>query len=222
MRPPDLQAQVSSPPKMRRGCLGCLLQTVWQSAVVLFLGAVLILALTGLFYPWAFYLGGKFHIIPYWQGWGKLHAKSGDYVLLVRFGPTPQGSRIIPHSNLNGVAYLCTPRGERFYMHLGGSMRPHLNLSTDGETIGLYMNNWSGLQAQFSGDHRPSIQLSGHWQNPDLVMDDNGSIFRAFQPDGTVYRGHDPSHPYNGEVVPITLVNAPYSDFTAACAAARH
>jgi len=104
---------------------------------------------------------------------------------------------------------------------LGGSMRPHLNLSTDGEAIGLYMDNWSGLHAQFSGDHRPSIQLSGHWKNPDLVMDDNGSIFRAFQPDGTVYRGHDPSHPYNGEVVPITLVNAPYSDFKAACAAIK-
>ena len=216
-----MQAHFSPAPKSRRGCLGCLVQTVWQSAVILLLGAVLILALTGLFYPWAFYLGGNFHIIPYWQGWGKLHAKSGDYLLLVRFGPTPRGSRIIPHSNLNGVAYLCTPRGERFYMHLGGSMRPHLNLSTDGETIGLYMNNWSGLQAQFSGDHRPSIQLSGHWQNPDLVMDDNGSIFRAFQPDGTVYRGHDPNHPYNGEIVPITLVNAPYSDFERACKAVR-
>jgi hypothetical protein len=62
---------------------------VWQSEVVLLLGAVLILALTGLFYPWAFYLGGKFHVIPYCQGWGKLHAKSGGYVLFVRFEPTP-------------------------------------------------------------------------------------------------------------------------------------
>src|SRR6266542_6477311 len=120
MRTPDLQAQFSSPPKARRGCFGCLVQTVWQSAVVLLLGAVLILALTGLFYPWAFYLGGKFHIIPYWRGWGKLHAKSGDYVLFVRFEPTPRGSRILPASNLRGVGYLCTPRGERFFMHLGG------------------------------------------------------------------------------------------------------
>jgi len=221
MRTPDLQAQLSSPPQVRRGCLGCLVQMVWQSAVVLLLGGVLILALTGLFYPWAFYLGGKFHIIPYWQGWGKLHAKSGDYVLLVRFEPTPRGSRIISRSNLKGVAYLCSPRGEWFYMHLGGSMRPHLNLSTDGEAIGLYMDNWSGLYPQFSGDHRPSIQLRGHWQNPNLVMDDDSSIFRAFRPDGNVYRGGDPSHPYNGEIVPITLVNGPYSDFKAACAAMK-
>jgi hypothetical protein len=192
-----------------------------QSGAVLLLGAVLIVAFIGLFYPWAFYLGGKFHIIPYWQGWGTLHAKSGDYVLLVRFGPTPHGSRLIPHSSLKGVAYLCTPRGERLYMHLGGGMRPHLNLSTDGESIGLYMNNWSGLASHFSGDHRPHIQLRGHWQNPNLVMDDQGSIFRSFLPDGTVYRAQDPNHPYNGEVVPITLVNGPYSDFKAACAAAK-
>ena len=221
MRTPNLQAQLSSPPRVRRGCLGCLGQLVWQSAVILALGSVLIIALTGLFYPWAFYLGGKFHIIPYWQGWGKLHAKSGDYVLLVRFGPTPRGSRIIPHSNLKGVAYLCTPRGERFYMHLGGSMRPHLNLSTDGEAIDLYMDNWSGLHERFMGDHRPSIQLRGRWKNPDLVMDDHSSIVRAFLPDGTVYRGHDPNHPYDGEIVPITLLNAPYSDFDVACAAEK-
>jgi hypothetical protein len=222
MRTPDLQARLSSSPKARSGCLGCLGQMVWQAAVVLLLGAVLIVALTGLFYPWAFYLGGKFHIIPYWQGWGKLHAKSGDYALFVRFEPTPRGSRIIARSNLKGVGYLCTPRGERFFMHLGGSMRPHLNLSTDGEAIGLYMDNWSGLYTQFSSDHRPSIQLRGHWQNPNLVMDDDSSIFRAFRPDGTVYRARDPSHPYHGEVVPITLVNGPYSDFDRACAAIRH
>jgi len=191
---------------------------VWQSEVVLLLGAVLILALTGLFYPWAFYLGGKFHVIPYCQGWGKLHAKSGGYVLFVRFEPTPRGSRIISRSNLTGVGYLCSPRGERFFMLLGGGMRL---LSTDGEAIGLYMNNWSGLYAQFSSDHRPRIQLRGHWQNPNLVMDDDSSIFRAFRPDASVYSGHDPSHPYNGEIVPITLVNGPYSDFNAARAAVK-
>src|SRR5690349_17980851 len=89
----------------RLGCLGCL----WQVGIVLVLGCVLVIAMTGLFYPWAFYLGGKFHIMPYWQGWGKLHAKSGDYVLFVRFEPTPRGSRMYLTSNLKGTAYLCTP-----------------------------------------------------------------------------------------------------------------
>ena len=221
MRIAQNPAQFLPPTKPRRGCLGCVGQLVWQLAVVLVLGSILVIALTGVFYPWAFYLGGKFHIIPYWQGGGKLHAKSGDYVLFVRFEPTPRGSRILPASNLRGVGYLCTPRGERFYMHLGGSMRAHLNPSTDGETIHLYMDNWPGFYGPFMAEHRPSIQLRGHWQNPTLLMDDTGSIFRAFLPDGTVYLGQDPNHPYNGEIVPVMLVNGPYSEFESACVAAR-
>jgi len=206
----------------RRGCLGCLGQLVWQSAVVLVLGVILVAAMTGLFYPWAFYLGGKFHFVPYWQGLGKLHAKSGDYVLFVRFEPTPRRSRIIPHSDLKGLAYLCSPRGDEFRLNLGGSMRRHLNLSTDGEAIDLYMYNWPALYGQFTTDHRPSIELRGHWKNPDLVMDDHGSIFRAFLSDGSVYRGHDTNHPYNGEIVPVTLVKGSYSEFESACATVKH
>lgn len=206
--------------KARRGCLGCLGQLIWQLAAVLLLGSVLVLAFTGVFYPWAFYLGGKFHILPYWYGWGTLHAKSGDYVLWVQFEPTPRGSRIIPHSDLTGTAHLCSPRGEEFRMRLGGGMRPHLSLSTNGEAIGLYMNTWSWY-GEFTADHRPSLEFRGRWQNPDLAMDDHGSIFRAFLPDGSVYRGHDANHPYNGEVVPITLKPGSYSEFKAACAAVR-
>jgi hypothetical protein len=194
---------------------------LWQLTVIFVLGSVLILAMTGVFYPWAFYLGGNFHILPYWQGWGRLHAKSGDYVVWVEFGPTPRGSKMYLETNLTGWAYLCTPRGEQFRMHLGGGMRKHLNLSTNGEAIGLYMHNWPWY-AQFTPDHRPSIELRGHWQNPDLVMDDNSSIFRAFLPDGSVYRGHDSNHPYNGEIVPVTLKQGPYSEFEAACTAGRH
>ena len=204
--------------KRQLGCLGCL----WQVAAILAMGSVLVLAMTGVFYPWAFYLGGKFHILPYWQGWGKLHAKSGDYGLFVRFEPTPRGSRILPASNLRGVGYLCTPRGERFRMRLGGTMRAHLNLSTDGEAIHLYMNNWSGIYGAFMAEHRPSIEFRGHWQSPQLVMDDTGSIFRAFLANGTVYQGHDPNHPYNGEIVPITIKQGPYSEFETACTASRH
>jgi hypothetical protein len=203
--------------KSRLGCLGCL----WQVGLVLVLGMVLIIALTGLFYPWAFYLGGKFHILPYWQGWGALHAKSGDYVLWIQFEPTPRGSRIIPRFNLQGTGYLCTPRGAQLRMHLGGSMRPHPNLSTDGEKIDLYMNYWPALTGQFISDRRPSLEFRGHWQNPDLVMDDHGSIFRSFTPDGTVYRSHDPNRPYNGEVVPIVFKQGAYSEFKAACAASH-
>jgi hypothetical protein len=48
-------------------------------------------------------------------------------------------------------------------------------------------------------------------------MDDQSSIQRAFEPDGTVYRGTGKNHPYKGEIVPVTLQPGSYSDFKAAC-----
>ena len=203
--------------KLRTGCLGCLGQLV----VVLVLGSVLLVAITGVFYPWAFYLGGKFHIIPMWFGWGTAHAKSGDYVVWVQFEPTPRGSRMYLASNLTGNAYVCTPHGERLAMHLGGSMRKHLNLSTDGEPISLYMNYWLLGYGSFIGDHRPSLEFRGNWRNPNIVMDDSGSIGRAFNADGTVYRAHDRSRPYMQEAVPIMFVNGSHSQFDKACAAMK-
>jgi hypothetical protein len=198
--------------KARRGCLGCL----WQSSLLLVLAGVLFLAFTGLFFPWAFYLGGNFHILPYWQGWGRAHAKSGDYLLFVRIEPTTRGSRMYLSTNLTGIAYVCTPRGENIRLNLGGGMRKHLNLSTDGEAISLYMFYWP-WNANFINDRNPRLELRGHWRNPNLVMDDHSSIARAFQPDGTVYHGHEPNRPYMTEVVPITLNPGSYSDYKSAC-----
>lgn len=166
-------------------------------------------------------MGGKFNYLGYWQGVGKLHAKSGDYVVMVRLEPTPRGSRFYPHSNLTGQGYLCTPKGERFNMHVGGDMRPHLNLSTDGEAIHIYVYNWPLLTGGFIGDHRPALDFRGHWQNPNLVMDDHGSVANAFEPDGSVYRGHNPNRPYSTQGIPITFVPGSYSDFKAACANVR-
>ena len=213
-------AIAGTPPRRRGcGCLGCL----GQSAAALLLGGILMLAITAMLMPWAFHLGGSFHIIPYWQGWGVLHAQSGNYPLWVQFEPSTRGSRILPASHVSGISYLCTPKGERFRMNLGGSMRRNLPVSTDGEAISLYMYNWPALFGGFMTDHRPSIEVRGHWKNPNLEMDDHGSIYRAFQADGSLYQGqgHGPSRPYMGEVVPVTIGPGSKSDFEAACRAAR-
>jgi hypothetical protein len=101
-------------------------------------------------------------------------------------------------------------------MKLGGGMRRGIGLNTDGEKISLYMYN-APIFANFTGGNRPSIELRGQWHNPNLVVDDHGSIARAFNADGTVNTGHDPNRPYIGEVVPVTLTPASYSDFEAAC-----
>lgn len=201
--------------KPRFGCFGCLVQV----SIILALGLVLSVALVGIFYPYGFYLGGKFHWIPAWQGFGTMHAKSGKYVVYVYLYPTTSGQRIVPESAVRGSGYLCTPRHEVFRLTLGGSMRRGLKLDTDGEKIGLYMYYRPAFSSLFTADRRPEIELRGHWQNPNLVMDDHSSIQRAFQPDGTVYRGGGKGHPYLGEIVPVTLQPGTYSDFEAACKA---
>jgi len=193
-----------------------------QVILVLVASVILLTAMTGLFYPWAFYLGGKFHIMPFWQGWGRMHSKGGDYLVWVQFEPTPRGSKMYLETNLTGRALVCTPRGERLPMHLGGGMRKHLNLSTDGEAIHLYMDYWPLGFGGFVTDHRPSLQFRGHWQNPNLLMDDHGSVANAFEPDGTVYRGHSPDRPYSTEAVPITFMQGSSSEFDQACAAIKH
>jgi hypothetical protein len=197
------------------GCLGCLPRL----AIILALGLVLMGAITAVFSPWGFYLGGKFNILASWQGLGTLNAKSGKYIVFVRFGPRPSGSRVYPGPSVGGTAYLCSPRGETFRMNLGGGMRRGIGLNTDGEKISLYMHYRPVFSGILNNDNRPSIELRGQWHNPNLVMDEHGSIARAFNADGTVYRQQGQNRPYIGEIVPVTLAPGSYSDFEAACKA---
>lgn len=197
-------------PKSRLGCIP-------QILLALALGLAVSVIVTGIIGPWGFYFGGHFHILPDWHGYGVMHAKSGRYVLYVRFQPRNSGSKIYPAPSVGGSAYLCTPRGETFYMKLGGGMRRGIGLNTDGENISLYMNNWSSVFSNLNADHRPSIEFRGQWHNPNIVMDDHGSIARAFNNDGSVFRAHDKNRQYIAEVVPITLAPGSYSDFEAAC-----
>lgn len=199
-------------PTRRQARGGCLPRLV----LIFLFGCILVLAITAVFAPWAFFMGGRFHILPYWQGWGRLQGPGGEYVLLVQIWPTSRGSRIIPHSNLHGIAYLCTPRQQRFTLKLYGSMRFGLGRSTNGEEIFLGMSNWT-WQRSFVTRHPPAVSLHGHWQNPNLVADDEGSFRRAFNPDGTVLYGSF-SGPYKQPVSTITLVEGSKSDFEQACA----
>ena len=204
-------------PKSRLGCLGCLPRLI----LILLLGLVLVGTITAVFAPWGYFMGGKFNLLASWQGWGTLHTKTGNYSVFVRFYPRPSGKGAYPHPSVGGAGYLCSPRGQMFPMHLGGGMRRGITTNTDGEKIELYMDYWP-IFGTFMTDHRPAIELRGKWQNPDIVMDDHGSISRAFAPDGSVYqRGQGPHVPYPGDITPVTLLPGSYSDFEAACKSAH-
>jgi len=203
--------------KRRTGCLGC----ITSSVLALLLGALAIGAVTALFAPWAFFMGGSFHLLAMWSGWGTLQAKSGKYVVYVDIGPRPNRYATgISGTSLGGNGYLCSPRGEIFRMHLTGGMRRGLSVNTDGEKITLGMTHYP-IFRMFSGptDSRPSIEIRGQWHNPNIVADDHGSISRNFNSDGTVDSTPNRNHPYPGDITSVTLVPGSYSDFKAACQA---
>lgn len=198
-------------PPPRRSGHGCLVQVL----AALALGVVVLLAVTAVVAPWGFFMGGHFHIIPQWTGWGQMHSKlAGDYALFVTFSPKTGKGLGLTH--VSGNAVLCTPRGEKFNLRLAGDFEKHSGIDLQGKTAHLYMSNYTVI----SGSTAPSLDFRGKWNNPDLVLDDHGSLTRAFDPGGKLVTNQH-MRPYIQEVVPLTLHEGSHPDFNAACAALK-
>jgi len=207
----DSSSLPSPMPVRRKSGAGCLVQVVGALA----LGAVVTLGVIALVTPWGFYMGGHFHIVPSWTGWGQMHSKlAGDYALLVTF--SPKTGRHLGLTHVTGNGTLCTPRGDRYRLRLGGDFGKPSGTDLQGKSAYLYMNNYTA----FSSSTAPSLEFRGHWSNPDLVLDDHGSLTRAFDPGGSLVTNHH-MRPYVQEVVPLTLHQGNFSDFEAACAAIK-
>jgi hypothetical protein len=211
-RPPIPGLRV--PPFRRKSGPGCVVQVL----ATLVLGVVAIMGIMAVFTPWGFYMGGHFHIYPQWTGWGKMHSKiAGDYVLYVSISPTTGGRgayRAVPH--VKGQGFICTPRGQTYSLRVGGDFGKTSGTDLQGKTAYLYANNYS----VFSSSTAPSLEFHGKWNNPDLVLDDHGSLNRAFDPGGTL-AANQHMRPYMQEVAPLTLHEGSRADFDAACAAIK-
>jgi len=203
------------PPRSKRkiGCLGSLV-------VFCVVGPLVYLAILAAFAPWGFYLGGAFHVLPVWEGWGRLHAKSGDFPVFIYMYPAPGGR--LGYPSVSGTATVCTPRGERHQLQLaGGFLTKHIGLRTDGQPMSIHLHyrpRWSG----FNLERRPRLEFRGTWHDPDLVMDDEGSLASAFQTDGHAYLGPERNQPSRGEKLPITFSPGDRADSNAACRAVVH
>lgn len=186
-----------------------------QSSLVLALGGALMYLLFALLAPWNFYFGGHFHFLPGWAGRGWVRsAGRGNYYLSVDFTPTTPGYRKSP---LKGSAYLCTRGGEKFRLHFAGDMPRNHGADLRGVPIHLYFYGWP-LFARFAGDRRPSFDLYGTFGNSELVMEDRGSLARAFRPDGSLFGPRD-HRPWKQESARVILEeNSPW-DFTSSCPA---
>jgi len=184
--------------------VGCLVRLLLQLVSFIAAGVVFVIALDAVFAPWSLRLGGGLHL-PGWQGIGTMHGDAGDYTLYIWLTPQPNGRGALFHfPYFRGWGALCTPRGERFPMRLSAGMREHPGTDTNGMAMDLsmYSRPWNYV---FTSDDRPRLSLHGRWQNPDLVMDDGGTLARAFLPDGSVYRGPARNQPRLGKPAPIVL-----------------
>jgi hypothetical protein len=206
----------STMPRSRSGCLAGCLTDLPRLIAVLALCGIAVLATIAVFAPWAFYLGGSFHLLPYWQGWGTMRSKTGGeyavYFSMHAGSPTRLGS-----AYLSGDGYICTPRHERIRLRMTALMGRNLKRNTEGEAISVHMY-YRPLSGAQNPTTRPSIDLRGRWSGNSLVMTDVGSIYRAFLPDGSVNRG---SLPVARDTLPVTINGGTWSAFGAACDALK-
>ena len=198
--------------RSRSGCLGSFIRL----AAMLVLCGVVLAVIPAVFQPWGFYLGGTFHLIPDWQGWGTMRSQTGgEYVVFVDMQPSSPTR--LGNAYLTGVGYICTPKHERIRLRMNALMGRHLGRNTDGEAISVDMYN---RPSPLSPDQarRPSVDFHGRWRGNSLVMTDVGSIYRAFLPDGSVNRGHLPAA---RDTLPVTITAGTMSQFEAACPVVR-
>lgn len=194
----------------------------YRQLLLLILVALAALAVFAAVTPWAFFMGGNFHPLGFWQGWGVMKSKTaGDYILYVRISPRSGRGDLIPAWDVKGTGDLCTPKSERFQLHLGGDMPRKFYINSLGQPINLWMSNWR-VVLPIGQENRPSFKLSGHWTNSAIVADDRGSLSAAFLPDGTLRPHGSYPLPSQREDIPVTLREGTYSEWEAACRAPGH
>lgn len=209
----------------RRRVSGCLAGCFTQVLGALLLGLVVLLVVYVIVAPWGFYLGGTFHAWPYWQGVGTMYGPGGDYAVYIIMYPSTRGSGSAYHlggPGVNGSANVCSPHGEKYNLRLTGGFSNRLGFrqtDTNGQPVGITLHERLNFLST-NANTRLSLYFHGTWQNPNLVVDDKGTLSRAFNSDGS-WTPTDRSKRVPGEPVSLTLHPGSKSDFDAACAALK-
>lgn len=173
-------------------------------------------ALDAVFAPWAYFMGGHFHLNPKWAGWGRMHSNiSGDYAIYITIAPS--FGRGQSFTDIAGKGALCTQRGDNYRLSMAGSFEEGSGVDLQGRTATIYPHNYIRKNM---GHYDPSLEFRGKWNNPDLVLDDQGSINQAFDPDGGLAKKNH-ARSDKQERVSLTLHEGSRSDFDAACAALK-
>jgi hypothetical protein len=213
------------PRERHRSVPGCLAGCFTQIFGALAFGCLVLLVVYVIVAPWGFYLGGQFHALPYWQGFGTMHGPGGDYAVFVSIYPSTRSGGSAFHlsgPSLSGSGIVCTPHGDKYNLRLTGTFIHKLGFrqtDTNGQAIGFSIDQRLNLFGT-NATTRLSLYFHGTWQNPDLVVDDKGTVSQAFSPDGTWTPGNRFKKPL-GQPLPLTLRPGSSSGFAAACAAVR-
>jgi hypothetical protein len=170
-------------------------------------------ALDAVFTPWAFFMGGHFHLNPKWSGWGRMHSEgSGDYIIYITISPS--FGRGQSFTDIAGKGALCTQRGANYRLSVAGSFQEGSGAHLQGRTVTLYPHNYN---RKATGHNDPSLELRGRWNEPDLVLEDEGSVNKAFDADGGLAKKNRANSGIN-ERVSLTLHEGSRTEFDAACA----
>jgi hypothetical protein len=188
-----------APFRTRKKGIGCLPGLL----LLLILGPLVVMLIDLAFAPWIYVVGGRTRFLPVWAGTGVANSQFGQYKIRVWFSPTSSGSRILPSASILGSAYVCTPTGRRYTMRVTGGASGRIWGSVAGHTVHLFADH-RPIFYSINGDRRPRLVFSGQWVGSDLVMDDEGSIDRAFMPDGSLSPNAQVSHP-KASAIPITF-----------------
>jgi hypothetical protein len=194
----------SVPRQNRRGCLsGCLTGCLTTLLGVLAFGVAVVLLLDALLAPWTFFYGGHFHLMPGWQAWGRMHSDTagGDYFMWIRISPSTPAYRKSP---IRGIAYLCTPRGERYRLRFGGSMPRNPGTDLTGKPLHFYMYH-QRLLFSLTPDAHPKIDLYGAFSGSQLIMEDRGSLATEFNADGSLHGPQERNRSRGTENVHVTF-----------------
>jgi hypothetical protein len=170
-----------APIRSRKKAIGCL-----SGLLLLFLvGPLAIVSIDLAFAPWIYVVGDRTRFLPVWAGIGVAQSPFGQYTSRIWFSPRPSGSRILPSASVLGSAYVCTPTGNGYALRVTGGAIGRIWRSMSGRTIHLFAEHGPILYS-VDGECRPRLAFSGKWVGADLVMDDEGSIAKAFLADGNL------------------------------------
>jgi hypothetical protein len=171
-------------------------------AAITLLIVIFVLALELACAPWIFVLGGRLRPLPLWTGSGIVEGPSGPYLISVWLTPQP-GARVVPFTDVMGAGYLCTPRGERYTLWVGGGAAGNAWRDLDGQVFHLEALRHPALGS--ASQEPPFLRFSGKWEGTDLVMTDGASLGRAFLPDGRINTQTQDAGQPKSRVLPVTL-----------------